>query len=181
MDFLTRAAKHLKAYLNRRAKVVAPLGGPIRLIDAWATDLPRIAGEFGSNLINDPSAIYRLIPPLCPPNSTIYKQFASEGASLTTFQVTGLSAQDWDDRVSCIYYGDQRAESIACRDGRFAVGFSNGKIIVYYSESCQEATQLEHGDGVLIMELGSLAELLAAGSEINESVESQHRHAFVHA
>ncbi|KAI4266874.1 MAG: hypothetical protein LQ337_008625 [Flavoplaca oasis] len=126
--------------------------------------MPRIAGEFGSNLISDPSAIYRLIPPLCPPNSIIYKQFASEGASLTTFQVIGLSAEDWDDRVSCIYYGDQRAESIACRDGRFAIGFSNGSIIVYYNESCQEATRLEHGDGVLVMELGSLAGLLAASS-----------------
>ncbi|KAL8821642.1 MAG: hypothetical protein Q9223_000334 [Gallowayella weberi] len=164
MDFLTRAAKHLKAYLDRRAKSVAPLGGPIRLIDAWATDLPRIAGEFGSNLISDPSAIYRFIPPLCPPNSTIYKQFAGEGASMTTFEVTGLSAQNWDDRVSCIYYGDQRAESIACRDGRFAIGFSNGNIIVYYSESCQEVTRFKHGGGVLVMELGSLAEFLAASS-----------------
>lgn len=164
MDFLTRAAKHLKAYLDRRARSVAPLGKAIQLIDAWAIDLPRIAGEFGINLISDPSAIYRLIPPLCPPNSTIYRQFASEGVSMTTFKVTGLSAQNWDDRVSCIYYGDQRAESIACRDGRFAVGFSNGSIIVYYGESCQEATRLEHGDGVLVMELGSLAGLLAASS-----------------
>ncbi|KAL8883971.1 MAG: hypothetical protein Q9215_007887 [Flavoplaca cf. flavocitrina] len=114
IDFLTRAAKHLEAYLDRRAKV--------------------------------------------------YKQFASEGASLTTFQLIGLSAQDWDDRVSCIYYGDQRPESIACRDGRFAIGFSNGSIIVYYNESCQEATPLEHGDGVLVMELGSLAGFLAASS-----------------
>lgn len=164
LDLLIRAAKHLKAYLDRRAKLVAPLGGPIRLIDAWATDLPRIAGEFGINLISDPSAIHQLIPPLCPPNSTIYKQFAGEGASINTFQVTGLSAQNWNDRVSCLYYGDERAESIACRDGRFAVGFSNGNIFVYYSNSCQEATRLKHGDGVLVMELGSLAALLASSS-----------------
>ncbi|KAL8912191.1 MAG: hypothetical protein Q9171_002753 [Xanthocarpia ochracea] len=170
MDFLTRAAKHLKAYLDRRAKSVAPLGGLIRLIDAWATDLPRIAGEFGINLISDPSAIYRLIPPLCPPNSTIYKQFAGEGALLNTFQVRGLSAQNWNDRVSCIYYGDQRAESIACRDGRFAVGFSDGNIIVYYGESGQEAIRLSHGDGVLVMELGSLAGLLAASSRTSLKV-----------
>ena len=163
LDFLTRAAKHLKAYLDRRAKVVAPLGGPIRLIEAWATDLPRIAGEFGINLISDPSAIYQLIPPLCPPNSTIYKQFAGEGV-LNTFQVTGLSTQDWNDRVSCIYYGNERAESIACRDGRFAVGFSNGNIVVYNGITCQEATRLDNGAGVLVMELGSLAALLAASS-----------------
>ena len=75
-----------------------------------------------------------------------------------------MSAQNWNDRVSCIYYGDERAESIACRDGRFAVGFSNGNIIVYYCTSCQEVIRLKHGDGVLVMELGSLAALLAAGS-----------------
>ena len=77
LDYLTRVAKHLKAYLDRRAKLIAPLSGLIRLIDAWATDLPRIAGEFGINLIEDPSAIHHLIPPLCPPNSTIYKFFYS--------------------------------------------------------------------------------------------------------
>lgn len=164
LDFLTRAAKHLKAYLDRRAKLVAPLGGPIRLIEVWATDLPRVAGEFGINLIKDPSAIHQLIPPLCPPNSAIYKQFAGEMASKNTFQVTGMSAKSWNDRVACIYYGDERAESIACRDGRFAVGFSNGNIVVYYGNSCQEVTRLKHGDGVLVMELGSLAALLAASS-----------------
>lgn len=144
--------------------MIAPLSGLITLIDAWATDLPRIAGEFGINLIKDPLAIHQLIPPLCPPNSTIYKQFTAEAGSIDTFQVTGLSAQNWDDRVSCIYYGDERAESIACRDERFAVGFSNGNIFVYYCTSCQEVIRLKHGDDVLVMEFGSLAALLAAGS-----------------
>ena len=164
LDYLTRAAKHLKAYLDRRAKVVAPLGGPIQLIDAWATDLPRIAGEFGANLISDPSSIHQLIPPLCPPNSTIHKQFAGERLAINTLRVTGLSAQNWDDRVACLFYGDERTQSITCRDGRFAVGFSNGNIIVYYDISCQEVTRLEHGDSVLLMELGNLAVLLAASS-----------------
>ena len=170
LDFLTRAAKHLKAYLDRRAKLVAPMGEPVQLIDAWATDLARIAAKFGINLIKDPSAIHQLIPPLCPPNSAIYKQFAGEGASISTFQVTGLSAQDWNDRVSCLYYGDERAESIACRDGRFAVGFSNGNIFVYHSTSCQEVTRLKHGDGFLVMELGSLVALLATTSRTSVKV-----------
>ena len=164
LDYLTRTAKHLKAYLNRRSKMDAPLGGQISLIESWSIDLPRIAGEFGINLINDPSAIYYIVPQMCPPNSAIYKQFVVEKTAIDAFQVTGLSAQDWDDRVSCIYYGDQRASSIAYRDGRFAVGFLNGNIILYYGQSCQEATRLNHGDGVLVMEFGSLAKLLATSS-----------------
>lgn len=144
--------------------MVAPLGGPIRLIDAWATDLSRIAGEFGTNLISDPSSIHQLIPPLCPPNSAIHKQFAGEKLAIATFQVIGLSAKDWDDRVACLYYGDERAESITYRDGRFAVGFSNGNIIVYYGTPCQEVNPLEHGDSLWLIELGNLAELLAASS-----------------
>lgn len=126
--------------------------------------MPWIAGDFGLNLISDPSAIYQLIPPLCPPDSAIYKQFADEEASKNTFQVLGLSARNWNDRVSCIYYGEERADSIACRDGRFTVGFSNGTISVYYGTSFQEATRFNDGDGVMILELGSLATLLAASS-----------------
>ena len=94
LDFITQLAKHLKAYLERRAKLVAPHGELISLIDAWATDLPRVAGEFGSNLIRYPSAIHQLIPPLCPPNSTIYKQFAGEGGLTNFIQVMGLSTQN---------------------------------------------------------------------------------------
>ena len=161
LDFLTQAAKHLKAYGERRAKITNPLDKQLQLIDDWSIDLGRIAGEFGPNLINDPSAIYSHVSPLCPSSSIISRQFA---ASLNTFQVTGLSAKNWDDRVACLYYPDDRAESVTCRDGRFAVGFSNGNIIIYYGRAYQEATRLYHGEGVLLMELGSLAALLVSAS-----------------
>lgn len=161
LDLLIRAAKHFKAYLDRRAKNVAPLGRQIKIVSAWATDLPRIVGEFGANLISDPSAIHLLIPPLCPRNSIINQKFAE---SANTFQVAGPSFQEWQDRISCIGYRNERAKSIACRDGRFAVGLSDGNILVYYATTCQEAVRLEHGDPALVLEFGNLARLLASSS-----------------
>ncbi len=38
----------------------------LALIEGWATDLVKIVGKFGNNMIRTPDAIHKLIPPFCP-------------------------------------------------------------------------------------------------------------------
>src|SRR5436305_9387087 len=63
---LTQTAKNFKAYLDRRIDFQAPLGPSMKAISDWATDLVRLVTAFGRHLLQDPSAIHRIIPPLCP-------------------------------------------------------------------------------------------------------------------
>jgi WD40 repeat protein len=155
LNCLMKTAMHLKAYQARRAKHVAPLRDGI---SSWATDLPRIVTEFGTNLSNHPAAIYNFIPPLCPQSSGIYRLF---GALETGLQLRGLSNSYWNDRISSWYYGTT-AKSIACQDQWFAIGLSDGTIQIYWTSTCQESVRMNHGETVRILRFGNLARTLVS-------------------
>ena len=152
---LIRTATHLKAYQARRAKHVAPLQDEV---SSWATDLPRIATEFGSNLLRHPAAIHDLIPPLCPRSSSVYRQF---GTSKTGIQLQGLFHNDWKDQISCWHYG-KTARSLACQDQWFAIGLSDGTINIHWTSTCQQAMQMSHGESVRVIRFGNLAKIMVS-------------------
>jgi hypothetical protein len=58
LHHLTRTAKNLQTYLNRRAKHTMPLGDTYRYVNQWATDLVRLVAKFGRNLLECPDSIY---------------------------------------------------------------------------------------------------------------------------
>ncbi|KAE8443095.1 hypothetical protein EG329_002339 [Mollisiaceae sp. DMI_Dod_QoI] len=153
LDSLMKTATHLKAYQLRRAKYAAPLRDSV---SSWAVDLPRIVTEFGTNLTNHPSAIYNLIPPLCPKSSGLYRQF---GSLETGLRLRGLSNSDWNDRISCWHY-NKTARSIACQDQWFAIGLSDGLIHMYWTLTCQDFIRLNHGEAVRILCFGNLGKTL---------------------
>jgi WD40 repeat protein len=155
LGYLMKTAMHLKAYQAIRAKHVAPLQD---IVSSWAIDLPRIVTVFGSNLSNHPEAIYHIIPPLCPRSSGIYRQF---GALETSLQLRGFSEPEWNDRISCWYYG-QRARTIACQDRWFAIGLSDGMVHIYWTSTCQESVKMNHGESVRILRFGNLAGTLVS-------------------
>ena len=62
LDFVTRVAKHLKAYLDRRAERVAPPGGSIQPITGWRL----ISRALSANLASIFSAILQLSISLFP-------------------------------------------------------------------------------------------------------------------
>lgn len=155
LSCLMKAAMHFKAYQARRSKHVAPLQD---IVSMWATDLPRIVTEFGTNLKNHPAAIYCFIPPLCPQSSAIYRQF---GASNSGIRLQGLRNSEWNDRVSCWYY-EKSAKSIACQDKWFAIGLTDGMIHVYWTTTCQEFIKINHGETVRIVRFGNLARVLVS-------------------
>ncbi|KAL8736886.1 MAG: hypothetical protein Q9181_002226 [Wetmoreana brouardii] len=159
--FLTQTAKNLKAYMERRAKYRSPLGQQVHDVNAWIDDLIHIVTRFGRSLLLSPSSIHFLIPPVCPRSSIVYNQYREYPRCL---EVIGQSESEWDDRLSCITYNECRVFAIACRDSRFAVGLSTGRLVLYHSSTCQEAGELMHGtEAVRFLEFGTASGLLASG------------------
>lgn len=156
---LTQAAKNLKSFLERRAKYRSPLGQAVHVVDAWANDLIRLVAAFGQSLIASPASIYSLIPPVCPPQSMLYKNFGNLQPCL---KVMGRSEEDWDDLLSCVVFAEERATAIACRDARFALGLASGTLIVYYTSTLQEARRLHHKEPVRHLQFSNLESFLAS-------------------
>lgn len=132
---LIRASKNLKAYLDRRAKYRSPLSGQVKNIDGWSVDLSRLVTKFGAALIENPSSIYFLIPPLCPSQSAIYQQFGRRPDGLT---VVGFKNEIWDDCVASVSFGDDVAAAVSCGENLIAVGMEFGDVGLYNQRSCQK-------------------------------------------
>ena len=153
---LIHASNHLSEFLIRRKKYHSSNPGEL---NAWARDLPRIVTQFGLNLLSHPAAIHELVPPFCPRESAIHKQFASTTGGIV---LKGLQSIHWSDRVSCIVYKDSMATALACMDQRFAVGLSDGKVHIYQTSTCEYLHTYEHGESVKILQFGTLSKYLAS-------------------
>ena len=159
LSCLTRTAKHFRSYLDRRAKYRAPIGTEVQAVDAWADDIIRLGAAFGRSLIASPASIHFLTPPVCPIKSAIYQNFAVYPRCL---KVVGISDEEWDDRLLCINYSANQALSIACCNGYFAVGLSNGDIILYHSITFENMRKVDHGEPVRHLAFTNLKSLLAS-------------------
>ncbi|KAL9628615.1 MAG: hypothetical protein Q9204_005780 [Flavoplaca sp. TL-2023a] len=175
---LTHAAKDFRGFLDARAKYQAPVGRHVQLVENWSTDLIRLVAKFGKWMIESPQAIYWLIPPFCPKDTAIAKQF---GASPRGISVSGLSTRSWDDRLSCISFHGVEAIAIGAADGLFAVGLATGTVIVYSEITCQEVTRFDHGGRVEIITFSGERKYIACGGrhsvtvwKLNTSVRVRH-------
>jgi WD40 repeat protein len=155
---LIRTAKHLRTYFKARAVEHSPLGKEMRLIQGWTTDLIRIVAKFGDALIMSPSAIYSLVLPFCPTESTVYN-ISKSGRRLS---VLGLSNSNWDDRLSCIDFPQGQTSAVCRGDEFFAVGLTTGTISLYHATSFQENRVLNHGEAVKFLQFKSKSELMAS-------------------
>ncbi|KAL8819520.1 MAG: hypothetical protein Q9223_002061 [Gallowayella weberi] len=159
--YLTQTAKNLKAYMERQAKHRSPLGQEVHAVSSWVKDLIYIVTTFGRSLLISPPSIHFLIPPVCPRNSIIYQTYHEYPRCL---ELVGQSEPEWDDRLSCINFSDCQVLAIACRDNRFVIGLSDGRVVLYHTSTCQEAGQMLHGtEAVRFLEFGSSNTLLATG------------------
>ncbi|KAF2202796.1 WD40 repeat-like protein [Delitschia confertaspora ATCC 74209] len=148
---LIKAAQYLRAYLKSRKKKLAeePLPGletdstiTLRL---WAIDLIRLVGKFGSNLIQYPSSIYRLIPPFCPINSMLRK-----ASGQSTFSVEGVSMADWDDCHARLSVGNEGSgrRVLATSEVFMALVPGAHSLVVWHAETCEELRRLRHKEYV---------------------------------
>lgn len=147
---LIRASKNLKAYLDRRAKHRSPLSSQVRNIDGWSTDLSRLVTQFGEALLQDPSSIHFLIPPLCPSGSAIFQQFGKRPDGLS---VVGPKNNAWDDCIAYVSFGDDVAAAVSCGENLIAVGMESGDVNLYNHRSCQKEGFIHHKHPVDLVHL----------------------------
>lgn len=154
---LVRTAKLLNRYAEKIVAELSPLDKSVQCIRGWATDLVRLSAKFAAALIDFPPGIFSLIPPLCPSESEIYKA-CSVGRKLS---VTGLSTNQWDDRLSCVAFRHGQASALCHGHEFFAVGLTTGKVALYHANTCQEYKTLDHGESVRLLGFKYRPNLLA--------------------
>ncbi|KAH6627297.1 hypothetical protein B0J18DRAFT_396697 [Chaetomium sp. MPI-SDFR-AT-0129] len=148
-----QAGKTINSILNRRAQHSPPVGlarkqGKYALLEKWGDDLIHLVTNFSGWLRRSPKAIHHLIPPFCPPDSAIRRQFTNPVRGLN---VQGLSSRGWNDCLTTITYPDgMKLNALAAGPGYFAVGMLNmtGQVLVYDDTIFQEVYILHHREPV---------------------------------
>ncbi len=119
------------------------------LLTLWATDLVRLIGKFGANLLEHPKLIFKLVAPFCPRNSILFRQFAPKSA-LPTLAVSGISNSSWDDCLARFAVSGQSLPTkIICASRYFAILKADGVLILYHAATHEEARRMKHGERVL--------------------------------
>ena len=152
LQVLIEASRSLASFALRRRRIDAVKDPTFRrledleLLEAWSKDLLRLLGKFGSNILEDPSAIYRCIAPFCPRSSAIYRRFHSLSPTCPT--VNGLS-DDWDDCLARVFVDiENLASMIACSGRLLAVVNGIGTIVVWDCVTFDQVQILEHGESI---------------------------------
>src|SRR5204863_4645263 len=106
--------------------------------------------KFGTHLLYDPTAIYKMIPPFCPQNSIVYRQFnQSESSGLS---ISGISNAIWNDCLARISLRNgAKAWKITCSGRHFAVLSSTGTIFLWDSFNFEEICKMQHAEHVTAM------------------------------
>jgi hypothetical protein len=165
---IVEASRILTRYASRRRKEDEDKMPPLRKImevevmEKWATDLVKIVGRFGLQLLAHPGSIHKLIPPFCPPLSAIYQQFGKN----QNVAVQGLSRSAWDDSMARLSVGTSRQTAMVLGAGSyFAVlaksRISGGEIFIYEAKTCKELRRLNHEERVLLMAFDNSGSKLA--------------------
>ncbi|KAI5918945.1 NACHT and WD domain protein [Camillea tinctor] len=164
---LVQTSKHLSTYTSKRNRHDPEHFDKDKkskfqeLIEKWAVDLVKLVGKFGKVLMQNPESIYKLIPPLCPQNSSIYQKFGKIEAR--NLAISGISTEDWDDSIARISLGPGNyASSILAAGTQIAVLVPSGSVLLYDSTTFEErdASPITHGERLYRMALNSTASML---------------------
>lgn len=172
MAAIPKAAQYLKKWLRERRKR-ASLGLNMEesaFLARWATDLIRVVGTFGTNLLQSPSSIHRHIPPFCPENSVISQTYNNQENPLIC--VEGLSTDSWDDKLAQLALGQEEMAS-AIRCGTiyfFTLTSHSGTVVVWHIETCEELRRLCHNEWVMRMEINRSGSLVATAGRFTYRV-----------
>ncbi|KAK4102353.1 hypothetical protein N658DRAFT_470033 [Parathielavia hyrcaniae] len=170
---LPLASQYIKLYLKKRKKghpsSLSPAGlargisgdSEVHFLQCWVVDLIRILGKFGNNLAETPSSIFKHIPPFCPRDSII-GQFGAHQEN-TLIKVTGISPRTWDDNLARLSVGQDETASKVRATGVYFLTLvsSNGTVIIWSAETCEELRRLEHGEWVVLFETNATGSAVA--------------------
>ena len=160
LDDLVRTGKVIQDFLRRRNTHTSPLGKQFQSVTSWSVDLLRLASKFGRQLLMAPWSIFNLVAPFCPPKSALYQQFGTSNHSVI---VKGLSAQTWDDRISCYVAHGEQTSSVAYADAHYAVGYSSGLVMIFQTSSYQMVNKAYHEELVKSLQFSHSERMVAVG------------------
>ncbi|KAB5585278.1 hypothetical protein GE09DRAFT_20109 [Coniochaeta sp. 2T2.1] len=141
---------------------IGHLQNDISRLGIWGSDLLHLSSRFSRQLRQQPSAIHRLIPPFCPLDSMIRKQFCVPNRGLG---VHGASAT-WNDCFTVIALEKGlMPTSITVGHGSFALGFQTGKVMVYDDTILQELQTLDHQEAVRLLKFCETGKQIASASD----------------
>lgn len=148
---LINSAQYLKTFVKRREKLLWRTSSRTlsnddnEFLRLWAVELIKLVGKFGSNIVQSPSSIYRLIPPFCPEGSMIRKHF---GKVNSLFSVTGISNHEWDDCHARLSVGpDERASRLITTIEIIAALIPQAHcVIIWQTQTCEELRRIRHGE-----------------------------------
>lgn len=169
------ASTQLSAFVVKRKKWVSdatPFEDQSQLyavLEAWAIDFVKVVGKFGSNLVRNPDSIYKLIPPFCPHDSALYRQFGKKESS--SLMISGFLQSSWDDSLARMSFGSgTHAIAVLAAGGRIAILNPLGVVLVHYASTCEETRRITHGERVLKMYLNSSGTLLVTYGYVTTKV-----------
>ncbi|KAG8160989.1 hypothetical protein KVR01_009253 [Diaporthe batatas] len=162
-----QAGQILNTILARRAKHSPPLTlaqdqTKVQMLVKWGNDLIHLVTKFARELRASPPAIHHIIPPFCPLESAVRKQFSDPYRGLN---VEGVLSTSWDHCPTTITYDPgTKPNVVAAGPGMFAVGMMtiNGKIVVYGDSVFQELHTVMHGEPVWRLTLSEHGTMLAS-------------------
>ncbi|KAH8910523.1 WD40 repeat-like protein, partial [Coniochaeta sp. PMI_546] len=173
LQYVSRAAQYLKAYVKRGTRRRSITEDPDQIVSlkdsqtdfewvqAWAVDLIRVVGKFGSNLLRNPPSIYKHVPAFCPKESMLGKAYGSSPSRLLT--VEGLPSETWDDCLASVDIGreDSASQVLATESFFLTLANSSGTVVVWSTETCEKVKTICQGEWVTMMALNKSGTLLA--------------------
>jgi WD40 repeat protein/pimeloyl-ACP methyl ester carboxylesterase len=171
--YVSRAAQYLKAYVERGMRTRSATGGTehrpslkdspsdMDWVRAWAVDLIRVVGKFGSNLVRNPPSIHKHVPAFCPKDSMIGKAYRSSPSC--SLAVGGSTAETWDDCLASVNIGGDESASQVLATEAFFITLANasGTVVLCSTETCAKVRTISHREWIRLMAVNRSGTLLA--------------------
>ena len=170
LGILVQTARHLSKHFATQRRHQEASGGSdstdlrkLALLEGWTTDLVKIVGKFGRILRHSPDAIYKIIPPFCPQNSSIFQTFGKQEAK--ALSVLGITSGNWDDSIARI---PVESFTVTIRSAGSCVAILAGagtamSVFLYDSSTFEtfESSPIRHKERVQRLELNGTGTTLA--------------------
>lgn len=170
LKVLVHAAKVVTSFIRQSKKLDEDRNPMVHrlqereILTTWSTDLLRIVGKFSPQLTSNPKLIFSLIPPFCPPDSAIRQQFGTSD-DRQRLEIGGLASTTWDDCVAKFAAPNgQTPLALRCSSQYLAMLLRDGTVVLYYSDTLQEARTVSHGDRVSAWAFNRLGDRLVTSS-----------------
>ncbi|RPA81635.1 hypothetical protein BJ508DRAFT_306459 [Ascobolus immersus RN42] len=136
--------KFTKRYRSSNSSNSVIHGSTITSVDCWATDLARITTKFGKHIRLMPSALFCIIPKLCPEESMVRK-----AAPATKMSIIRTADADWNECISRFRPPNKlQISAITCNASYLALASVDGEICIFNPRSLHEVRRLGlQGDG----------------------------------